>query len=209
MLLFIIHKDNNVQNSPANKLFWYIASFAALQAIVACWIILITCDQREYDDEYCLATIYLTATSIVSILLALYVNWKSKQAYSSDYLLPEWYKNRFITPYRNQETWTKISLVLLFYPLFYIATLPCGILAFIYLIPMAAIFGLIFFIRWLFKDYTPSVSLPEPKPKKAPQPVTSDNSYKEKLQLLKSMLDDGLITQKDYDKKKTEILGNM
>ena len=74
---------------------------------------------------------------------------------------------------------------------------------------MAAIFGLIFFIRWLFKDYTPSPSISQLKPKKTPQPVTSDNSYKEKLQLLKSMLDEGLITQEDYDKKKGEILKKM
>ena len=31
-------------------------------------------------------------------------------------------------------------------------------------------------------------------------------SPKEKLQLLKSMLDEGLITQEDYDRKKAEIL---
>ena len=32
------------------------------------------------------------------------------------------------------------------------------------------------------------------------------DTLKEKLQLLKSMLDEGLITQEDYDRKKAEIL---
>ena len=95
-------------------------------------------------------------------------------------------------------------MILLFYPLFYVAVLPYGIFALVYLIPMAALFGLIYPVSKFKGSRFLDLSS-----KNMHLKTNASSLLIEKLRELKSMLDEGLITQKDYNKKKEEILKNF
>ena len=47
---------------------------------------------------------------------------------------------------------------------------------------------------------------PEPTPESAPKPTDAE-AIAEQLRLYKGLLDDGIITQEDFDAKKRELLG--
>jgi len=191
-------------NSSARRLFNYIVVATLIQVLMVCCIIAMTCITHEHDEDYYLSTITISIGTFLNLLLAYYVSKLVALQNSYDYLLPEWYKEKYVAAFNNKVLCSKMSLVLLFYPLFYLATLPFGIFVFIYLVPIAAIFGIAYLVNWIFKD-NKLITRPLLKNERKQDKFMGD-TLKEKLQLLKSMLDEGLITQEDYDRKKAEIL---
>ena len=69
------------------------------------------------------------------------------------------------------------------------------------------IFLLVFFFRRRKADSSPAAP-PDQGETPAPAPAAQEDS-KQKLTRLKEMLDEGLITEADYEAKKTEILAGM
>lgn len=213
LLLFIIcfvrkFRKEFVANKYAYFLQWYILCMLAVQVIWILILPIIAIGAEEFDEFYYISMIFVTAGLIfINIPALFYVSRKVDQEYTIDYLVPNWFKNKFIVSSQNQSVNAKSSLVLLFYPLFYVATLPYGAFVLGYIIPMSVIFALVYLARWMFREDKQHTQPITPKVNK--QAEFTGNTFKEKLQLLKSMLDEGLITQEDYDKKKEDILRNI
>lgn len=201
-------KMEKIVNKKVKVLLWYILISMVCQIL---FIAIYTPGMLVFDDDYelvfsAMALLY-PSILFIDIPAFIYAWCKRENENSLDSLIPDWYKKHFIASCRNDVIGTKLSLVLIFYPLFYVATLPGGWFVCFYLLPMSAIFALVYFVRWIFKDGSRQNKKFVQKASK--QIESTGNTLKEKLQLLKSMLDEGLITQEDYDRKKEDILRNM
>lgn len=144
-------------------------------------------------------TLYL---GFVRIPALMYVRKRISKDSGTYYLFPYWL-TRIVDAYAKSETSKRAMLVLLIYPLFYICTLPAGLFAWCYLIPVIIVFSVVYTIRWIFKEHSPQIVSPQTNT------VLTNNdsdSIESKLKTLKGLLNDKLITQEDYDKKKDEIL---
>jgi len=184
---------------------WYtVVSMGVQILLITIWIIW-ECIENWYDEDVLIVlSILVPGILFINIPSIIYVWHRRQMEPSLDFLFPSWYKDSFVCAFANKEVCTKLSLALIFYPIFYIATLPFGVFALIYIFPMIIIFGIVYLINWIFKD---NKQLAKPFQKKEHNQIGfAGDTLKEKLQLLKSMLDEGLITQEDYDRKKAEIL---
>lgn len=213
-ILFVVlwslkNKKRTIVNKHANRLQWYIISNIVLQTLIITGLAIVECipDAESFWDGWYINIIVVgLGLVLINLPLLIYVSRKIEIDYSEDYLMPEWYKEKFVNVCKNKSVCTKLSLAFIFYPIFYVAVLPFGICILTYLLPIAIVCALVYFFRWVFD------SKQQEKPvqkKKNKQYELAGNTLKEKLQLLKSMLDEGLITQEDYDRKKEDILRNM
>lgn len=202
----IIARQKKAINKNAKFLLWY--NFAS---IVLQIIFMVVCSWGEnltdsYDPEISTSFVILSlGLSIINVPSLVYIIRKNEEEYAIEYLLPNWYKECVSASFKNQSVWNKISVVLIMYPLLYVATLPCGIFVLLYLIPISAIIGILYLIHWIFEDSKP---LAETHKKKQPLTRVSSSPI-EKLRELKGMLDEGLISKDDYDRKKAEILDKI
>lgn len=197
-----------ILNKSAYFLQWYIFGMSVIQSIAIFILVLIEgLPDKFYDIYYYNAALVGAGLILINIPLLIYVAQKVEQPYSIDYLFPKWYKELFVNSFKNKFICTKLSLALLFYPLLYIAALPYGILVLVYIFAISVIFVLIRLACWVFKDDEQKEKSMQEQTYK--QTEFEGDTLKEKLQLLKSMLDDGLITQEDYDRKKADILDKI
>ena len=78
-----------------------------------------------------------------------YLKKKAGQEYSEDYLIPQWFKNKFYKYLNNMSEIRAIKLFL-FIPLFYIVPLPfCIIVMIYYILPVCLLTGIYIGYKWI------------------------------------------------------------
>ena len=205
VVYFAVRTKKENYHTKAKIILWYTVVSMGLQILlITVWIILGCIENWYGEDVFIVLSVLALGILFINIPSIIYVWHRRQMEPSLDFLFPSWYKDSFVCAFANKEVCTKLSLALIFYPIFYIATLPGGVFALIYIFPMIIIFGIVYLINWIFKDNKQQA---KPFQKKEHKQIGfAGDTLKEKLQLLKSMLDEGLITQEDYDRKKAEIL---
>lgn len=84
-----------------------------------------------------------------TIPLLLYVRNKASMDYFEDYLVPQWFKNKFYKYLRNRAE-LRALILFLFMPIFYIATLPFGtFFIFFYTVPICLLAVAYLGFRWI------------------------------------------------------------
>lgn len=197
----------NVKNIHAYRLLKYMMWCLFAEYTIHLIVVLfnLPINGGDFDGVIGFIVAFVVYLGLVRIPAFVYVYRRIDKDAETYYLFPDWLK-RIVDIYARTGATKRAMLVFLIYPLFYVCTLPAGIFALCYIIPIAIIFTLIYTILWIFKEHKPQILSTQSN---TDLESNDSVSVKEKLQTLKGLLNDGLITQEDYDKKKDEILKNF
>lgn len=142
-----VNKRKQIKNHTAYHLSWYIN----ISTIISNIIFLIVTSFAIFDaDEFYIWSLLLLCSLAMNIPMLCFVSNKVEQEYSFDYLVPQWLKAS-IKKYLKNMAAMRACVVFLIYPTAYIATLPLGIFAGVYIIPAFGIFYLCIFISWIIE----------------------------------------------------------
>lgn len=144
----ILKKQNRIKNLKAYKLLVYMSICLIIEYAVHIIIALanIPLYQDNLVDLFIFIGIFSAYLVVVRIPLLVYV-CKQICTEPTYYLAPRWLQN-FIKTYSISEAPIRTSVAFILYPLFYLCTLPLGIVFLVYVIPAAIIYIIALFINW-------------------------------------------------------------
>ncbi len=130
-------------NKKAHNLYRYIKVIIIIDIIVS----LICFSNSSAHDVW---IIFIVLEILVrNGLLLFYLRKKAIQEYSEDYLVPQWFKNKFYK-YLNNKAELRAIILFLFMPLFYVVPLPFGFCAIVfYTIPVCLLIGAYIGFKWI------------------------------------------------------------
>lgn len=101
------------------------------------------------DDWFGFGVLVIFETLIKNSLILFYLRKKATKEYSEDFLVPQWFKNRFYK-FLNNRSELRAILLFLYMPLFYVVPLPLGTYAIVfYIIPVCVLIGIYLAFKWI------------------------------------------------------------
>lgn len=130
-------------NKKAYNLYRYIKVAIIISIILG---LIILCNSESESE---LGIYVILETLVKNGLILLYLRKKAPMEYSEDYLVPQWFKNKFYK-YLNNKAELRIILLFLYMPLFYVIPLPFGTFAIVfYIIPICLLIGAYIVFKWI------------------------------------------------------------
>ena len=143
-LLNSIFQNNIIWiNKKAHGLYQYVKITTFLQIVIGC---IIACCGEFWVG----AGVFAVFEALIkNDLILSYLRKKATKEYSEDFLVPQWFKNKFYK-YLSNKSGLRVILLFLYMPLFYIVPLPCGIFAIVlYIIPVCVLIGIYLAFKWI------------------------------------------------------------
>lgn len=219
-IVLIIHTKKEslekIRNKSAHKLLMFIYIMSAIEVLLVLSFILLTLlDDNiywlwhgyDYDD----GTFVLYLIPILDILclkypLIRYLRKKEQEDYSDIYLIP----NSFLGKYGNffpSMSERKILVLSIYYPLYYLCSLPFGFVVLLYELLAIMCVGVVVAVKWVKSNdnQTNDFSM-------SPQIGNGNMGPKDmvgRIMQLKSLKEKGLISDAEYEKKKAELLSEL
>lgn len=126
-------------NKRAYNLYRYIKVAIIISIILG---LIILCDSE-------LGIFVIMETLVKNSLILLYLRKKAPMEYSEDYLVPQWFKDKFYK-YLNNRAELRAILLFLYMPLFYVIPLPFGTYAIVfYIMPVCLLIGTYISFKWI------------------------------------------------------------
>ena len=144
-------------NNHALRLFIYLVLCLLIEFLIMLIYFTTNLNDGERLEICTIFTLYLV---IVRTPLIVYVYKQIEKPDTTFYLIPQWLKD-FITKRFSSEVPIRAALVYIIYPLFYICTLPAGLLGWFYLIPASIIFAIVLLTIWVFRGMDKSNNIEE------------------------------------------------
>lgn len=130
-------------NKKAHNLYRYIKLAVVLGVITGC---IIACCGNDWSE---FGVLVIFETLIKNGLILFYLRKEATKEYSEDFLVPQWFKDKFYK-YLNNRAELRAILLLLYMPLFYVIPLPFGTYAIVfYIIPMCLLTGAYIGFKWV------------------------------------------------------------
>ena len=126
-------------NKKAYNLYRYIKANIIAGIILG---LIIACDSE-------LGIFIILETLVKNSLILLYLRKKAPMEYSEDYLVPQWFKDKFYK-YLNNRAELRTILLFLYIPIFYVIPLPFGTYAIVfYIIPVSLLIVAYICFKWI------------------------------------------------------------
>lgn len=135
-------------NKNAHALYKYIGciSYITIGVGIVVWVIFKILYHEDFGHEGFWIAV---ETLIKNIPILIYLRKKALQDYSEDYLIPQWFKDKFYN-YMKSKAELRAVILFLFIPLFYVVPLPFGTcVIFLYILPVSLLITVYFGIKWI------------------------------------------------------------
>lgn len=156
ILLFVMgwifkHNTTLVVNKHAYRFAKYLLSITIIEYIlIAIALFLHFLDiERIHDEEYAISLMLFALSAFANLPIFTFVSRKIQSEYRYDYLVPDRYLPITKKYFKNMAI-MRLFMVLFVYPIFYISTLPFGIITYVYILPIALLILLYVLVKWIY-----------------------------------------------------------